>query len=87
MTESEAKKKWCPMVRGHEKGAAGFNLGVMGGEDKRIGTCIGPACMMWRFDQGRVEFSEAPPREDGEPMVKIQLDRAGNGYCGLAGKP
>ena len=42
MTEEEAKKKWCPMVR-----KIGWKTETCGGP-WGYGLCIGFACMMWR---------------------------------------
>jgi len=45
MTETEAKTKWCPMVRLPAKiddPEPGVN---------RFGSCIGSACMMWRLEK------------------------------------
>jgi hypothetical protein len=50
MTESEAKQKWCPMVRFHvlEGISAWSNKLGTGKIDDSTDKCIGSACMMWR---------------------------------------
>ena len=76
MTETEAKTKWCPMVRhvtysGESEG--GFNRATHIDAGVNL-NCVGSACMMWRvspFDKQYV---------DGV-MVTVQC-----GYCGLVGK-
>lgn len=48
MTEEEAKKKWCPMVRaGHVAGMA-VNT-EPNGDFVEATRCIASDCMMWRF--------------------------------------
>ena len=53
MTEEEAKKKWCPMVRtGLTMGmAVNHHIDMMpGGQGVHDETrCIASDCMMWRF--------------------------------------
>lgn len=76
MTEEEAKKKWCPMVR-HLSGdqdesdnpcnRVGYGNVLDDGEWNR---CIASDCMMWRT---------------GETHPKVKPYVAG--YCGLGGKP
>jgi len=71
MTEDEAKKKWCPMVR----------IGVSSDRnwfDNHNGNnvftyCISSDCMMWRQDL---------TREEAENGYK-----AASGFCGLGGRP
>jgi hypothetical protein len=75
MTEEEAKKKWCPMVR------TGLTMGMAvnhhvdmtpGGQGVHDETrCIASDCMMWR--------------QYVVPIGKKDEFAAG-GYCGLAGK-
>ncbi|MBF0308616.1 MAG: hypothetical protein HQL56_03705 [Magnetococcales bacterium] len=78
VTEAEAKKKWCPMVRvldlSLQSGAAGFNwINTVGMEQQEgmsdwwsSNACKGSLCMFWRWK----------PSREGHL-----------GYCGLAGKP
>lgn len=84
MNEDEAKKKWCPMVRAAvsmETGfgsPSGFNAGLTAHGLSKAGSCIGSACMMWRYSRnssmniGALEI----PSSDGT-----------DGFCGIAGKP
>lgn len=44
MTESEAKTKWCPMVRYQDLRAINRDACY----DNSGTHCIGSACMMWR---------------------------------------
>ena len=53
MTEAEARKKWCPMVRfdGDEggtfnRGAASDPTNINGGHNFRC-SCVGSRCMFW----------------------------------------
>jgi hypothetical protein len=47
MTEEEAKKKWCPMVRhGDSARNRTYNEGAM----LQAFACIASDCMMWRED-------------------------------------
>lgn len=85
MTEQEAKTKWCPMYRQ----AVSIDGANREWADNRMDgsnpTCIGSACMAWRwFQPGRDpdlarEFPLAPTGD---------LDKRDDvGFCGLAGKP
>jgi hypothetical protein len=87
LTEEEAKTKWCPFVRleGNES-PHGRDWMTNRGEYAQptsprdaLSTCIGSACMAWRWkkrfgpDPDKPEnITELPPTE---------------GYCGLAGRP
>ena len=42
MTETDAKKRWCPMVR------VAYDANHKPEDRKRI-SCIGPDCMLWRW--------------------------------------
>jgi len=83
MTESEAKTKWCPMVRfyvaDHDHYDNKPQNDGFGKADKNSGFCIGSACMMWRWNEPQnINFKGDPPYSMvGEDM---------NGYCGLSGK-
>lgn len=81
MTETEAKERWCPMVRMEDRGAdskVAVNrpsgdvwTGLAHGSTSANGDdhfCIGSACMMWR-------------------TIPSTGQIPGDGYCGLAGKP
>jgi hypothetical protein len=46
MTEDEAKKKWCPMVRTNYYGD-GTNRSGTGYDVVAVNCCIGSDCMMW----------------------------------------
>ena len=51
LTETEAKKKWCPHVRAaisHEDNNA-CNAGVEGSRVPSYSCCVGSGCMMWRW--------------------------------------
>ncbi len=67
MKESEAKTKWCPMVR---YGADAINKDIEDGPYYHAYRCIGSDCMMWR-QQRNLE-------DDG--TVTLLVDE---GYCGL----
>jgi hypothetical protein len=79
LTEEEARKRWCPMVR------LGYDSNALATPDNRIHPkgrlaknteaqihpghrCIASGCMMWRWEPR----GYMPPR---------------GGYCGLAGRP
>ena len=71
MTEKEAKKKWCPMIRfqiGLDNAAWQGVAYTNRGEEMRPPEsvrCITSECMMWRW---------------------YTLDKE-EGYCGLGGEP
>lgn len=79
MTEDEANTKWCPQVGytmwSNSVGRFGLLhralifLRIMKKPDKGV-TCIGSACMAWRWDVG----------------ANRQGPKVDHGYCGLAGK-
>ena len=80
MTEAEAKKRWCPMVRVHTGmtdfvSAANRNLLE---RDAHRDRCIGSAWMMWRTQETPM------PADAGKSLVRVETI---GGYCGLAGKP
>lgn len=80
MTEDEAKTKWCPATR------IGLTNNITNAMDVAVNrrgkdtpvaepfTCIGSACMMWRWLSFDLQTNE-------ERVAGKQ------GYCGLAGKP
>lgn len=81
MTESEAKTKWCPMVRitvGEGSIIANGPHAVINDADgfvKEVShNCIASACMMWR------------PIYKDLKVDGITQSVAVGGYCGLAGK-
>jgi hypothetical protein len=101
ITEEEAKKRWCPMVRGSwsvastmsypaEHGVAG-NRDVNGSEIPNT-CCIASGCMMWRTER---EHFKAPTKEreqhvgwECSPHPESNYatyHRNDRGYCGLAG--
>lgn len=76
MTEDEARKKWCPMVRtGLTAGMAvnhhiGSSRHIMQAGDVHDETrCVASDCMMWRWR-----------------VVEVLWVSHTDGYCGLAGK-
>ena len=88
MTESEAKTKWCPMVRatyfdqavGTWTGAANAQSTGKTGDVQYGGKCIGSACMMWRWNNEWIEAVRTRPDwfKRGEKT---------DGFCGIAGEP
>lgn len=81
MTEDEAKKKWCPMIKIAPETEGFYPLTnrakAIHKGDELIGTvtCIASECMAWR-NTGLVYDCDEP--------TKI-IER--RGHCGLAGKP
>lgn len=78
MTEEQAKKKWCPMVRAGLKGANTYvGINWPSGEvlDQEYAKCIGSDCMMWRWSQ------RPEPHQPGNNTT----GHDGDGRCGLAG--
>ena len=71
MTESEAKQKWCPMVRDISLKGASLDISSA--------FCKGGACMMWRNTE------PMPMVETYEGKTVREFTEA-TGYCGLAGK-
>lgn len=87
MTESDAKTKKCPLfviTQGIIAHAAVYAK-VQGSEEESCqnllkaaaDSCIGSACMMWRWDT-----EERIPSAAG---ITMMVER--EGHCGLAGKP
>ena len=84
-TEEEAKKCWCPFVRAavHGDDDTGLALGVnrwpLCAKGHMSGTtCIGSACMAWRWAGQGMPGVDASGRAGTSPAHTI-------GYCGLAG--
>ena len=71
MTENDAKKKWCPMVRSltfNAQGVCAANQAYKDGVvDMKQAMCKGSECMMWHD-------------------TSTYADQRPAGYCGLAGK-
>lgn len=80
MTEEEAKKKWCPMVRKltFRETSAFSGSHTPNNEEAK---CIGSACMMWR---ATVEVIPGCTTNSGFAPA---IANTTGGYCGLAGKP
>ena len=86
-TEHEAKDKWCPQVRFHDteadsQPANSWSLHSSCSDENKYGTernpkicrCIASECMMWRWQDRKINPSTGNPLPDKY------------GYCGLAGK-
>jgi hypothetical protein len=83
MTEEEAKTKWCPMTQmiAHPSGKV-YASGMTGDQ-----SCIGSACMAWRWGD---EYAERlTDWEDAANIAGVQRgpEPQPEGWCGLAGKP
>jgi len=82
MTECEAKKRWCPMMRDFEKlttGGAMFNYFTKGINNR---NCVASDCMMWvemdRMPRKALAMGRPPkPGDDNGKPIR-------SGYCGLA---
>lgn len=70
MTEEEAKKKWCPMIR-HISDATGGAFMNNRGEHPSHVNCIASDCMMWKDDYSLDEQNQEFYKDGG--------------YCGLTG--
>jgi hypothetical protein len=81
MTEDEAKKKWCPMVRvgeGSSTDNRNCSAGIVNknpGEGSQWNCCIASSCMMWRCADSYFSTTTGTVRKPD------------TGYCGLGGKP
>lgn len=74
MTEEEARKKWCPMVRfAGQVLEPAYNRTNSGITLQQHDKCIASDCMMWRWTFGK---------EDNRELYGDHT-----GYCGLRGKP
>lgn len=73
LSESDARKKWCPMVRveGNNRIHNTLTDGFQNAE--RTYHCIANDCMAWR--EYHLSFMHG-----SEPLEK-------HGYCGVAGRP
>jgi hypothetical protein len=73
LTETEAKTKWCPLVRAANVAEPSANAQSRNrdgsGGPSRSSLCIASGCMFWRFEEH--SDKRIDPR----------------GYCGAAGKP
>jgi hypothetical protein len=76
VTEEEAKKKWCPMVRAinHGQTKAASNRDI-DGDIFNKDRCIASDCMMWR------ENKQFIGNQSGTDIYSTD-----GGYCGLVGK-
>lgn len=104
-TESEAKTKWCPFARiggGQGMDGAAYNRIEHHGGDisHTAASCIGSACMAWRWSDKPFETqiaSKAPGDEwektesftIGDPDMMTALwqrpTKDRKGFCGLSG--
>jgi hypothetical protein len=89
MTEEEARKKWCPMVRFNATGANRWTFAdcpddweAKDRENPDMARCIASDCMMWRWNKylEREASSNVAPYNT---TIKAPLEQEG-GYCGLA---
>jgi hypothetical protein len=81
VTESEAKKRWCPMDR-HVSPAAKCATNTNCG-------CVASNCMMWRWEPQKLyhqKIKEARKVNDEMDISEVQDLIPRMGYCGLAGK-
>jgi hypothetical protein len=76
MTEDEATKKWCPMVRaGNEAGCNRNGPPIINGRQVTITHCIASECMWWSWDWSPTMVEEIKSKQKdfiGEP----------EGHCG-----
>ena len=87
MTEEQAKKKWCPMVRFHVVGGNVWSNEYGDGEPSQDSTkCIASECMMWREIRTSSGYKFSEPNEDGM-VTCLEGPEIIGGYCGLGGKP
>lgn len=87
MTEDEAAKKKC-----HVTFTRAGSIGERGQEE----TCMGSACMAWRWMPPRAQWDMAiakplydPPYGPWEKAENgwVSKEAPNEGYCGLAGQP
>lgn len=96
MTEEEAKKRWCPMVRTVDNNGAVTNK-TASGNIYKIDQCIASECMMWRWEHVQKKKACAHIKMyDSGPNHKHVIYDVGEcpdchapsiGYCGLGGRP
>lgn len=84
MTESDAKQKWCPMVRQAGRDGGSYNRATSGAN---ACNCIGSDCMMWRETEPlrTMNGQHVPAGYERAYPEAVQMRKTG--YCGLAGKP
>jgi hypothetical protein len=81
MKESEAIKKWCPMVRMADCGAENASaVNRIHGEFECTAYCIGSECMMWES----WEYEKLGDVVDDKTQF-ITMNK-GEGDCGLKSK-
>ena len=89
LTETEAKQRWCPMVRMAEEEGSGFagtwnrtwrSRPIPNPDECR---CIASDCAMWRWTDDSAWEGDGLERTAEESDGKWVR----RGYCGLAGKP
>lgn len=88
MTESDAKKLWCPFARiAHVNAPTGGNRHYSGvGAEENLGIvtrCIGSQCMAWRWNKPEDNIRQYV---DDDGLMIVETGRKGMGFCGLAGK-
>lgn len=101
ITEEEARKKWCPMVRVNDCGAydpvsvnrQSRSVSATGFDVMPITRCIASGCMMWRTV--REHFKATTKERDQHVGWECSphpnsnyatYHRNDRGYCGLAGE-
>jgi hypothetical protein len=82
-TEEEARKKWCPMVRGIDHSEQCYATPWL--------PCAASNCMMWRWGESDEEYTKRVTKTQGEHPDWSAQESADNtpekGYCGLGAKP
>lgn len=82
MIEQEAKKCWCPYAKSRVI-TMGLEIVEFGKPDV---TCVGSACMAWRWVKTDSDYKFGPADDEGKIKV-LDSPITKYGYCGLAGKP
>jgi len=90
MTEDEAKKKWCPMVRALQVQGGGLGTTAFAAVNER-GRCIASACMMWRWRLPQLKYKPTGEIYHGPLIIAKEAKKdweelPRQGYCGLAGR-